>query len=195
METTINDATGLRVWRSVERLIGRGRRRRLARVRELVPVRKGIANLRTIYQAGRAANERYLDALGAAATHGEAVRSLGGLCRPRVRGGRRHAPFSPLSARDLAIFRAVLAGEHAITGFANRDLTNRLHPRPPADATEAKRWCASTSRLIAKLRGHGLVAKVPKRRRYRLTGHGLRLLTAVVTVYDRDIPSALAAAA
>ncbi|MGH3225636.1 MAG: hypothetical protein ACRDPY_44315 [Streptosporangiaceae bacterium] len=89
----------------------------------------------------------------------------------------------------------MLAGEHAITGFANRDLTRRIHPRPPADDAAAKRRCASTSRLITKLRGHGLIQKIPKRRRYRLTRHGQRLMTAVLLVHDRDIPDAYAAAA
>jgi len=195
VETTINDPSQLRAWRVTERLTGTGQRRRLARARELAPVRKGVASLRTIYQAGKAANERYLDALAAAACHGEAVRSLDDLCHPKVRGRRRHPRFCPLSARDLAIFRAVLAGEHAITGFANRDLTRRMHPRPPADDAEAKRRCASSSRLIAKLRGHALIQKIPKRRRYRLTRHGQRLMTAVLLVHDRDIPDAYAAAA
>ena len=194
VETTCNDPGQLRAWRRVERLIGTGQRRRLGHRRELLPVRKGVANLRAIYQAGTAANERYLDALAATANHGEAVRSLDRLCRPRVRGHRRHARFSPLAPADLTVFRAVLAGEHTITGFANRDLTRRLHPQPPTDKAHVKRRCAATSRLIAKLRGHGLVRKVPHRRRYRPTRHGLRLLTALLAVHDRDIPQAYAAA-
>ncbi|MGH3184560.1 MAG: hypothetical protein ACRDOE_22015, partial [Streptosporangiaceae bacterium] len=84
---------------------------------------------------------------------------------------------------------------HAITGFANRDLTQRIHPRPPTDQADAKRRCAAASRLIGKLRGHGLIQKIPKRRRYRLTRRGLRLMTAVLLVHDRDIPDAYAAAA
>jgi hypothetical protein len=95
-----------------------------------------------------------------------------GLRRPRVHRRRRYGAFSPLSAHDLVLFRAILAGEHTITGFADRDLTRRLHPHPPADTAEAKRWCASTSSLVSKLRGHGLTAKIPKRRRYRPTRHG-----------------------
>jgi hypothetical protein len=194
VETTINDPSQLRVWRTKEHLTGSGRRRHLVRRRELGPVRKGIANLRTIFQAGRAANLRYLDALATAATHGKAVRQLDRLCHPRVRGHRRHAPFSPLAARDLNLFRAVVAGEHAITGFANRDLAQHLYPKPAHDPADAIRRCAATSRLIAKLRGHGLVRKLPGRRRYRTTQLGRDLLYAVIAVHDRDIPALLSAA-
>jgi len=194
VETTINDPTAMRAWRTTEHVTGTGRRRHLVRRRQLAPVRKGIANLRTLYQAGRAANQRYLEALATAATHGTAVRQLDRLCRSRVHGRRRHAPFSPLSARDLTVFRAVLAGENTIIGFANRDLARRLYSKPARDPAEATRRCAATSRLIAKLRGHGLVRKLPGRRRYRTTQLGRNLLAAVVSIHDREIPAALAVA-
>ena len=194
METTINDPTTLRAWRTTEHVTGTGRRRHLVRRRQLAPVRKGIANLRTIDQVGRAANQRYLEALATAATHGTAVRQLDRLCRPCGHGHRRHASFSPLAPRDLAIFRAVLAGENTLIGFANRDLAHRLYRKPARDPADALRRCAATSRLIAKLRGHGLIRKLPGRRRYRGTRLGRDLLCAVITIHDRDIPALLAAA-
>ena len=86
--------------------------------------------------------------------------------------------------------RLRLAGEHTINGFANRDLQQRLYPRPPRDDTEAKRRCAHTSRQIAKLRGHGLLAKVPRRRLYRVTAYGQRYMSAALAVHDQSFPSA-----
>jgi hypothetical protein len=59
------------------------------------------------------------------------------LCRPRTNHGRTVARFSPFNPGDLALFRAVLAGEHTINGFRNSDLTARLYRRPPADRDEA----------------------------------------------------------
>jgi len=46
------------------------------------------------------------------------------------------------------------------------------------------------SRLIAKLRGHGLVTKIPLRRRYRLTPYGQRFMTAALAVHDHEFPTA-----
>lgn len=104
--------------------------------------------------------------------------------------GRRHARLNPIGPDDLALFRAALAGEHTIVGFRNSDLTRRLHPRPAATDAETRRRCQRTSRLIAKLRGHGLVAKVPRRRLYRVTAYGQRFMSAALAVHDRDFPSA-----
>jgi len=98
--------------------------------------------------------------------------------------GPRYARFSHLNRADLALFRAALAGEHAIQGFRNTDLTRRLYSPRPRDREEARRRCERTSRLIVKLRGHGLVAKIPRARRYRVTPYGQRVMTAAVALHD-----------
>ena len=88
------------------------------------------------------------------------------------------------------MFRAALAGEHLINGFCNAHIQARLYPQPPRDDAEAKRRCARTSRPIAKLRGHGLVAKVPRRRLYRVTPYGQRFMSAAIAVHDQQFPAA-----
>ena len=153
-------------------------------------MRKGVANLARYYQVGRAANERYLEALSAATDHRDGIRGLDRHCRPITNRGRRHPRLNPVAKEDLALFRAALAGEHMINGFSNRHLQARLYHRPPADATEAKRRCQRTSRLITKLRAHILVAKVPRPRLYRVTPYGQRFMAAAVAVHDTAFPDA-----
>ena len=109
--------------------------------------------------------------------------------------GARYARFNPLQPADLALFKAVLAGEHAIRGFRNRDITARLYRRPPADQDEAHRRCERVSRLIVKLRGHGLVAKVPRARRYRVTPYGHQVMTAAIALHDHTYPLEYSSAA
>src|SRR5262245_65433090 len=75
--------------------------------------------------------------------------------------GRRGPKLNVLGKPETDLFRAVLAGEHAIQGFRNKDLQRHLYGARARDAGEAKRRCARISRTIRKLRGHGLVAKVP----------------------------------
>ena len=77
-----------------------------------------------------------------------------------------------------------MAGQHAIIGFRNNDLTSRLYRKPAHDQDEAHRRCQRVSRLIVKLRGHGLVAKVPRVRLYRVTPYGRRVMTAALAVHN-----------
>jgi hypothetical protein len=176
VETTINNPREFRIQRWVTNEEGR-------RERRWCPMRKGVSDLWRNYQVGIAANHRYLDALSAAPLKGEGG-AVDALCRPRTNRGRRYARFSPLSPTDLALFRAAIAGEHAIQGFRTTDLTRRLYRRPPADRDEAHRRCERVSRLIVKLGGHGLVAKIPRARRYRVTHYGQGVMTAAIALHD-----------
>ncbi|MCU4183824.1 hypothetical protein K6U06_05585 [Acidiferrimicrobium sp. IK] len=183
VETTINDPTQFRVLRNKN-----GHR-------VWCPMRKGVANLARYYQVGRGANERYLEALAAAHYNTDAIRVLDRHCRPIRNRGRQHPRLNPIGHDDLALFRAALAGEHLINGFRNAHLQARLYPRPARDDVEVKRRCARTSRLIVKLRGHGLVAKVPRRRLYRVTPYGQRFMSAALAVHDQHFPAAFQQAA
>ncbi|HZU71204.1 MAG TPA: hypothetical protein VE990_00400 [Acidimicrobiales bacterium] len=160
-----------------------------------LPMRKGVADFWRNFQVGIAANRRYLDALAAAPLKGEGVAALDALCRPRTKNGRTIARFNPLTPADLALFRAVLAGQNNINGFRNSDITRQLYPRPPANLDEAHRRCERVSRLIVKLRGHGLVAKVPRARLYRVTPYGQRVLAAAVAIHDEGFADRYLAAA
>lgn len=42
--------------------------------------------------------------------------------------------------------------------------------------------------MIVKLRGHGLVAKLPRARRYRVTRYGHRMMTAAIALHDDRFP-------
>jgi hypothetical protein len=182
VETTVNDPVQFRVLRVQD-----GHR-------TWCPMRKGVADLYRFYQVGRACNERYLQALASAPDHRDGIVALERLCRPRTNHGRRHARLNPIDPTHLALFKAVLAGEHVIVGFRNIHIQRRLWPRPPTDDVEAKRRCAYVSRQITKLRGHGLIAKVPRHRLYRVTPYGQRVMSAAIVVHDDAFPIAYNAA-
>jgi hypothetical protein len=188
VETVINKPNSFRVLRVVATATGR-------RERRWCQMRKGVSDLWRTFQVGAAANHRYLDAMAAAPLKGKGVEALDALCRPRTKNGRTYARFSPLTKGDLTLFRAALAGEHAIGGFRNRDLMRRLYPAPPIDALDARRRCERVSRLIVKLRGHSLVANIPHARRYRVTAHGHRVMSAALYVHDHEFPVQYLAAA
>jgi hypothetical protein len=186
IETTINNPREFRVLREVRS----GRRRSL----RWMPLGKGVAYLWRYAEVGQQANHRYLDALAQAPLHGDAVAELDGVCRSRIIQGQRVAGLNPVTAETGALFQAVLKGEHQINGFRNRDLQHHLYPARPVPHEEARRRTIRISRVIAKLRHHGLVAKVPRSRRYRLTSRGVRIMSAAVFYRTVGFPRALLAA-
>jgi hypothetical protein len=189
IETTINHPRDFKILKSFE--TDRGV------VRRWVPMSKNVSNLRRYFEVASAANERYLDAMANVAPKGESVHTLDDLCQSHVVHGRRVAKLAPLGQHDTDLFKAVLHGEHLIHGFRNRDVRQALPSgklcKPGLD--EERRRAARVSRLLAKLRGHGLVAKVPQCHLYRVTSKGHRLMAAALRVRYKDFPDALREAA
>ena len=185
IETTINDPTEFRV------------RRRHKGSRELrwQPLRKGVAWLWRFAEVSRSANSRYLDALAVVDDDGVARRLLDRATKPAKLNGRRRRDLQPLSPADQALFLAVLRGEHGLHGFRNRDLAARLYAKGTKDAGERRRRCGRVTRLIQVLRAHGLVAKIPRTRRYRVTAQGEALMSAAIYVRYKYLPKELREAA
>jgi hypothetical protein len=74
--------------------------------------------------------------------------------------------------------RFLLSGEHALHGFANRDLRHKLAPTPVLSAGEA------LTRLLRCLHAHGLIAKIPHSQRWCVSLSGLRLMTTALKLRE-----------
>jgi hypothetical protein len=182
VETTINQPKEFKVLKKINTSEGLKRR--------WLPMCKGVANMWRYAQVAKQSNARYLEALAQVQAKGEAVRDLDALCRSRTVDGKRFAKFQPVGPEDARLFQAVMAGDHLLNGFRNRDLAVRLYPDLLDRPEEKRRRCARVSRLIAKLRGHGLVSKVKDSRLYRVTKRGYRTMAAVLRFRGIDFPVA-----
>jgi hypothetical protein len=178
IETTINDPTEFRV----------RRRRAVGGPLEWQPLRKGVAWLWRYAEVSRASNGRYLAALAVVDDDSVARQLLDRVTKPAPwKGGRKRA-LQPLSPGDQAVFLAAMRGEHRLHGFRNRDLAQHLYPTGRKDVVERRRRSARVTRLIQLLRAHGLAAKIPRARRYRVTAKGELLMSAALKVKTQDLP-------
>jgi hypothetical protein len=143
---------------------------------------KGVANLYRYAQVSQRANDRYLEALAVVNDVGVGQRELDLRCAPVCFEGRKRRGLQPLSRDDQALFQAVLRGEHAVRGFRNGEVAERLYGPRPKDPAERRRRSGRMSRRISLLRAHGLVAKYPRSRRYRVTRSGQRFMSAAIHV-------------
>ena len=184
VETTLNDARGLKVYRRKQGdLEGRPAWRKL---------RKSVVDLPRRCQLSQASNERYLEALSA--VDGEAPLSelTDRLCQSVQVDGRRYRALRPLDPADVRLFQAVTRGEFLIAGCRNRDIRLALYG-PDHTPTEIRRQAARVSRQLALLRAHRLLKKIPRTHRYLLTETGLAAITAILSTRNLKL-SAIAAA-
>jgi hypothetical protein len=181
----------------VETVINQPREFKVRRLRERkgelrmvwCPMNKGIANLYQYHAAALAANVRYLDALSVVGDPSGSYQQVDKLARSQVVGERRYAGFNPARHEDVALFQAVLQGDHLLHGFRNGDIRNRLYAA--AETPDARRQqSAAVGRLLKRLHVRGLIAKVPHTRRWQVTCHGQRILGNCVRLYYHGLSTA-----
>jgi hypothetical protein len=171
IETTINDARDLSVYRTSESdPHGQKKWRRL---------RKGVVDLPRRAEISQSANTRYLTALSDADASTPLGKAADAMRRAVIRQGRRFRGLNPLSGPDADLAKSLLRGEFAIKGFRNRDIRLLLHPNTPS-AKDQRRQSGQISRLLRLFREHGLIYKRKGTHRYQLSALGRRTLPAFI---------------
>ena len=85
--------------------------------------------------------------------------------------------------------------ERRLHGFTNRGLRDKLEASLLRLHEDRKKGSAQVSRLLHRLHVHGLVARIPRSRRWRVTAFGHGVMGAAIKLRQRDFPSLYPAAA
>jgi hypothetical protein len=160
------------------------------------PLRKGVADLHRRGQVSQQANGAYLDALACVEDDTALAELFDQVSHPTRYRGRRVRALRIGDAQDLALLQAISRGEFATSGLRNRDLRPLLCPTSKTlSPLEVRRLSAKVSRQLRMLRAHGILRKVPKSHRYRLTAKGHLLTAALFAARRASVKQLLACAA
>src|SRR6185503_8051907 len=166
IETTTNDVSFFKHYREVEhrRQNGRRRKKHLA----WAQMKKTIYNLAPLRQVLAAANRRYLEFISTLDDCSAGIKHLNKLCRTVVDNERSYSGFNLFDEEDHTLFETIARGEFNIRGFQNKHLREHLDDKSGPQ----------TSRILKRLRLHGLVKKVHGTYRYYLTKLGRHVTAA-----------------
>lgn len=180
LETTINDPKGYRVFRSKE---GDAE----GASKSWQQLRKGVADLARRAEVSQTANGRLAESLASVAETTPLGKLLEPLSKPVCDDkGRRYRALNPLAGADGELLRGLAHGEFLLNGFRNRDL-RKLLCAATTDRPQQRRQAAAMTRKLALLRAHGLIVKIQKTHRYRLSAEGQRITTALAAAYEADV--------
>lgn len=179
-ETTINNARNFKAFRS-------------ANDDESKPaswqkMRKGVNDLHRRCEVSRKSNERYLDALSVVQVNKTLREVAKETCNRTSRNGRSVRGLNPWNNQDFALLTFLAKGDWALNGFRNKMLCMHLNPHfDKLSPQDRKKLSGKASRLIALLRAHGLIRKIPKENRYMLTETGQTFANALVITSSIEV--------
>lgn len=131
-------------------------------------MKKSIYSLSALRESLQAANRRYLEFLSTLDDPSAGIDRLQKVTEP-VREKERYYPgFNFFSASDQALMETLTRGEFNLRGFQNKTLRTHL----------GEKTSAQLSRLLKRLRLHGLIKKVGHTYRYYLTALGKHVIAS-----------------
>jgi len=158
IETTTNDVSFFKQYRQIHHRDG-------TTSTKWAPMKKTIYSLPALRESLLAANQRYLKFISEVETPEIGVQKLQELTETKEENNHRYKGFNLLAEEDTSVFRVLVRGEFSISGFTNKDLRRHL------DKTSAQ-----VTRLLKRLRVHGLIKKVGRRYKYYLTQLGRQVV-------------------
>jgi hypothetical protein len=166
VETTRNDVTFFRHHRMVEQRDGQ-------RGFKLAALRKSIYSLSPdLASISRAANDRYIQFLSSIDDPTPGLKALSKISESVDECDHRYRGFNLFDDDDQTLFEVLCRGQFFIHGFRNRSLLQHL-----------KQFRSSQiSRLLERLRLHGIIKKIGRTYKYYLTEVGRHAAIAGLTL-------------
>ena len=167
IETTANNVAFFKHYRQVQHRDG-------STTMRWAPMKKTIHSLPALQESLSAANQRYLKFISSIATPQVGVEKLHQLAETKVDNNRRYKGLNLFTEEDTSLFRLLLRGEFFISGFTNKRLRQHL---PDKSSSQV-------SRLLKRLRVHGLVKRVASTYKYYLTAFGRQVVTMALKLRE-----------
>jgi hypothetical protein len=160
IETTANDVSFFKHYRTVEHRNG-------TTSKKFSRMKKGLYSMAPLQKLLFDSNRRYLRFISDLADPSAGVKNLQKVTATVVENRRPYKGFNFFDNDDQKLFQAMASGEFTISGFQNKDLRDKIRNKNTAQI----------SRILKRLRSHGLIKKVANTYKYYLTRFGSKVIT------------------
>ena len=178
IETTINNPREFKTRREVRHKDGTTSMR-------WCPMGKSISNLYRYAEVSKASNKRYINALTNIIPKGAVEKEINSLCGRIHFNGRHYTGFNVWREDTFRLFCELSNAAYLVRGFTNADIRKVFYP---VESANLKTTRNKMTRLLAKLRAHGLIKKIPRSLRYLVTDKGRRIMSALINIRFRLYP-------
>lgn len=177
IETTVLNVCFFKHYREVEHKDG-------TRSMAWAEMKRTIYSLAPLRGLLLAANRRYLEFISTLEDDKAGTDKLHKISQPVEENDRSYRGFNFFHPEDEELFQSLGSGQFNISGFQNKDLRRRI----PGKNT------GQISRLMKRLRSHGLIKKIGRTYKYYVTGLGKQVTALGLKLKNLYVIPALSAA-
>ena len=186
IETTINDPHEFKILKDVEKIVDH---KEIVTEKKWLPMGKSIANLYRYAEVCKAINTRYINALPIPTEKEIAINKLKSISNRKEINNRIYTGFNLFSIDDIRLFNILADAGLLINGFTNKILRSRYFK--DEEDFNSKKIRNKTTRLIDKLRKHGIIKKVGSASKYYVTENGRKIINYFMLYQNKEIPEYL----
>ena len=169
IEVTINNPKDFKVMKEKEVIV---EHQKLETIKQWVPMGKSITNL-----------YRYVE-IPEIDTDTIHINELKEISSKKEIDGRTYSAFNILSNETLTILKVIANGKYLINGFTNKMIRKEIF-----ETSESKYIINKTTRLLSKLKAHGIIKKVAKKNKYYLTTKGRKITNTILLFTQKELLS------
>jgi hypothetical protein len=155
IEITVNDVSFFKHYRLVEHRDG-------TVSKKLANMKKSIYSLNALRELLEKANMRYIEYISTFKDQSVEIKRLNKISKKIIKDNRPYKGFNFFSEDDQQILETLASGEFNICGLQNKNICQKLK----------NKTSSQVSRIIKRLRVHGLIKKIHRTYRYHLTKLG-----------------------
>lgn len=181
IEVTINNPKDFKVLKEKEVIVNH---EKIETEKVWLPMGKSITNLYRYVEISKSITKRYIDALPTVDSEQVSLKELEKVSTKIEVNNRSYSGFNLLQGDTICLFQEIASGKYIINGFTNKMIRKELY-----EDYDSKKNINKTTRLLAKLKAHGIIKKVAKKNKYYLTSNGRKLIDNLLLYTGRTILS------
>ncbi|HIS39175.1 MAG TPA: hypothetical protein IAB45_06690 [Candidatus Onthousia faecavium] len=171
IEVTINNPKDFKVLKTKEN----DETGEIVETKQWVPMGKSIANLYRYVEISKNIIKRYIEALPDINIDEVPLKEIERISKRAEINNKVYSGINILSEQNLKIFSEISKGEYLINSFTNKMIRKNIF-----ENSEDKKTINKTTRLLSKLKAHGLIKKVANKNKYYLTTSGRKIINSIL---------------
>ena len=161
IEVTCYDVSKINIFRDVQKRNG-------SIEKKVAPARKSIYSLYDLMFPFKNIIKRYLEFISSFDDPTNGIKKIDKVTEDVIENNRKFKGFNFFNKSDEEILLSIADGKYCVRGLANKDIRNRL----------ISKTSNQVSRILKRLRLHGLIKKIRNSYRYHLTVLGKQVISA-----------------